>query len=295
MANVFDLHCDTPHNIGKNKFNHIVPEKLRRQNYLGAVFAHFIVPKAKYPFVDVVKLISSTMAYVNKKKNIHIVHSYKELNEKKVNIILGVEGGHIFDNTFKQIEVLYDLGVRVFTLTWNNSNKLAHSALEADKKGITKRGKEFLRKLKNYNVIIDLSHASTNTVLDVCGVCENQVIASHSCVRALNPSFMRNIDDRAIKTIAEKGGVVGVNFSRYHLGGHSVIDHIDYLKDNFSIDVPAIGSDFDGINDAVIKNPSGLKDLEKELLKKGYKKNEINKIFSGNFLRVLKKSVMRRE
>jgi membrane dipeptidase len=258
------------------------------------VFAHFIVPKAKYPFVDVVKLISSTMAYVNKKKNIHIVHSYKELNEKKVNIILGVEGGHIFDNTFKQIEVLYDLGVRVFTLTWNNSNKLAHSALEADKKGITKRGKEFLRKLKNYNVIIDLSHASTKTVLDVCGACENQVIASHSCVRALNPSFMRNIDDRAIKTIAEKGGVVGVNFSRYHLGGHSVIDHIDYLKDNFSIDVLAIGSDFDGINDAVIKNPSGLKDLEKELLKKGYKKNEINKIFSGNFLRVLKKSVMRR-
>ncbi|MBA7511860.1 hypothetical protein ES705_03856 [subsurface metagenome] len=288
MANVFDLHCDTPHNINKKKFNHIIPEKLYEQNYLGTVFAHFIVPKAKYPFVDAIRLVSTTMAYVNKKKKMQIVDSYRELDKKKVNIILGVEGGHIFDNTFKQIEALYDLGVRVFTLTWNNSNKFAHSALEADKKGITKKGKEFFKELKNYNIIIDLSHASTKTVLDVCEVCENQIIASHSCVRALNPSFLRNIDDRAIKAIAEKEGVVGVNFSQYHLGGHSVIDHLDYLKDNFGIDVPAIGSDFDGINDAVIKSPSGLKDLEKELLKKGYKKNEINKIFSGNFLRVFK-------
>jgi len=288
MANVFDLHCDTPHNINKKKFNHIIPEKLYEQNYLGAVFAHFIVPKAKYPFVDAIRLVSTTMAYVNKKKKMQIVDSYRELDKKKVNIILGVEGGHIFDNTFKQIEALYDLGVRVFTLTWNNSNKLAHSALEADKKGITKKGKEFFKELKNYNIIIDLSHASTKTVLDVCEVCENQIIASHSCVRALNPSFLRNIDDRAIKAIAEKEGVVGVNFSQYHLGGHSVIDHLDYLKDKFGIDVPAIGSDFDGINDAVIKSPSGVKDLEKELLKKGYKKSGVEKIFSGNFMRVFK-------
>jgi membrane dipeptidase len=294
MANVFDLHCDTPHNIDKKKFNHIIPEKLYEQNYFGAVFAHFIVPKAKYPFVDAVRLVSTTMAYVNKKKEMQIVDSYRKLDKKKVNIILGVEGGHIFDNTFKQIEALYDLGVRVFTLTWNNSNKLAHSALEADKKGITKKGKEFFKELKNYNIIIDLSHASTKTVLDVCEVCENQIIASHSCVRALNPSFLRNIDDRAIKAIAEKEGVVGVNFSQYHLGGHSVIDHLDYLKDNFGIDVPAIGSDFDGINDAVIKNPSGVKDLEKELLKKGYKKSDVEKIFSGNFMKVFRKTAERK-
>lgn len=286
---IFDLHCDTPHNIDKNKFNHIIPDNLHRQNYLGAVFAHFIYPKAKYPFVDVVKLISSTMAYVDKKKNMHIIRSYKELDKNKVNIILGVEGGHIFDNTFKQVEVLYDLGVRVFTLTWNNSNKLAHSGLKADKKGLTKKGREFVRKLKGYDVIIDFSHASTRTVLDVCDICENQVIASHSCIRALNPSFLRNIDDQAIKAIKKKGGVVGVNFSRYHLGSHSVAEHIDYLRNNFGPEVAAIGSDFDGINDAVIKSPSGLKDLEKELWEKGYKKTEVNKIFSGNFLRILKK------
>lgn len=285
---VFDLHCDTPRNIIKGEFNHIRPDILHRDNYLGAVFAHFIEPKVKHPFVEAVKLLSSTIAYTKKKKAIQIIRSYKILNTRKLNLLLGVEGGHIFDNTFKQFEAFYDTGVRVFTLTWNNSNKLAHAALEADNKGLTKRGKQFIKEMANYNVIIDLSHASTKTVLDVCELCENQVIASHSCVRALNKTFFRNIADKAIKAIIEKGGLVGINFSNYHLGNHGIADHIDYLTENFGIDSVAIGSDFDGINDAVIKSPAGLKDLEKELLKRGYKKTDVEKIFSGNFLRLFK-------
>jgi len=289
MALVFDLHCDTPHNIAKGKFNHVKPDTLHRDNYLGAVFAHFIEPKVKHPFVDAVKLLSSTIAYAKKKKAIQIIRSYRNLNTKKLNLLLGVEGGHIFDNTFKQFEAFYDTGVRVFTLTWNNSNKLAHAALEADKKGLTKKGKQFIKEMANYDIIIDLSHASTKTVLDVCELCENQVIASHSCVRALNKTFFRNIADKAIQAIIEKGGLVGINFSNYHLGNHSIIDHIDYLTENFGIDSVAIGSDFDGINDPVIKNPAGLKNLEKELLEKGYKKSDVEKIFSGSFLRLFKR------
>ncbi|UCG93087.1 MAG: membrane dipeptidase [candidate division WOR-3 bacterium] len=290
MQSVFDLHCDTPHNISKNKFNHIIPTKLHHQCYLGAVFAHFVYPRERYPFVEIIKLLSSTIAYIKKLKTAHIIHSFRELDKNKTNIILGVEGGHSFDNTFKQVEVFYQLGVRVFTLTWNNSNKLAHSALRADKKGLTKKGKKFLRELKNYNVILDLSHASTRTVLDVCEICENRVIASHSCVRSLHPSYLRNIDDRAIQAIADKGGVVGVNVSKHHLGDNSVVDHLQYLKDNFGLDIAAIGSDFDGVTDAVIDNPAGLKAVEKELFKKGYKTSDIEKIFSKNFLRVFKKA-----
>lgn len=290
MRPVFDLHCDTPHNIYKNKFNHIIPTKLHQQYYLGAVFAHFVYPRERYPFVEIVKLLSSTIAYIKKLKTVHVIHSFRELDKHKVNIILGVEGGHSFDNTFKQIEVLYHLGVRVFTLTWNNSNKLAHSALRADKKGLTRKGKRFLRELKNYNVILDLSHASTRTVLDVCEIYENQVIASHSCVRSLHPSYLRNIDDRAIQAIAEQGGVVGVNVSKHHLGDKSVVDHLQYIRDNFGLDVAAIGSDFDGVTDAVITSPAGLKAVEKELIKKSYRKSDIEKIFSKNFLRVFKKA-----
>jgi membrane dipeptidase len=291
MHTVFDLHCDTPHNIYKKDFNHIDPRQLHRQHYLGAVFAHFVYPRERYPFVEAIRLISATIAYIKKLKTVQIIRSFQELDKNRVNIILGVEGGHIFDNTFKQIEVLYHIGVRVFTLTWNNSNKLAHSALRADKKGLTKKGKAFLKELKKYDVIVDLSHASTRTVLDVCDVCENQVIASHSCVRSLHPTYLRNIDDRAIKAIAQKGGVIGVNISRHHLGNHRIIEHIGYIHDNFGIDVAALGTDFDGVNDAVITSPTGLRQVEKELLKKGYKNADVEKIFNKNFLRVFKEAI----
>lgn len=293
MIRVFDLHCDTPHNILKGSFDHIVPEKLYGQGYVGAVFAHFVPPRSRYPFVDAVRMLSQTINYVRKKKRLHIMRSSGEVRHDRVNIILGVEGGHIFDNTFKQVEVLYDLGVRVFTVTWNNSNKLAHSALEADKKGLTARGKKFIKQMNGYNLVLDLSHASTRTVLDICERTDNQVIASHSCIRSFRPTFLRNIDDRALGAIAEKGGVVGVNFSRYHLGGHHPIEHIDHIRERHGVRCAAIGSDFDGINDPVIKGPAGLKKLGEKLVQHGYSSKAIADIFSRNFLRVFKQAGMR--
>jgi membrane dipeptidase len=293
MARVFDLHCDTPHNIAKGKYGHIMPSKLHKQGYRGAVFAHFVYPKAKHPFVECVRMITSTITYINGHKELKLVTNAHSMAGGKANILLGVEGGHIFDDLFLQVEALHGLGVRVFTLTWNNSNRLAHSALEQDNKGLTRLGKEYIKKMRAYDIILDMSHASTRTVLDVCELCASKVIASHSCVRQLNPSFLRNIDDRAIRAIHERTGVVGVNFSRYHLGKHGVVDHIDYLCQRFGISCAAIGSDFDGINDPVITAPKGIGKLKNQLLKRGYKESAIGKIFSGNFLRLLK-SVQRR-
>jgi membrane dipeptidase len=288
-SSVFDLHCDTPYQLLKNKTGHIKPSLLYGQGYSGAVFAHFVYPGSKYPFIEAVHMVASTIEHVSRLKELHLVRACSDMLSRRANILMGTEGGHIFDSIFQQVEALYRLGVRVFTLTWNNSNLLAHSALEHDRRGLTKKGRSYLRKLRGYNVILDMSHASTRTVLDVCDLCENPVIASHSCARALNPSFLRNIADPAIKAICERGGVVGVNFSRHHLGRFDIVDHLDYLCDRYGIEHAAVGSDFDGINDPVIPGPAGISRVEKALLVRGYKKKEIQKIFLGNFLRVFKK------
>ena len=272
MNLVFDLHCDTPHNIAKNKFNHIVPPRLQRQGYAGAVFAHFVYPKDKHPFVSAVKMIALTTAYVERHRRLEIVRQRQEIVKSRVSILLGVEGGHIYDVILDQVEALYALGVRVFTLTWNNSNRLAHSALDDDRKGLTALGRQYIKRLRSYDIILDMSHASMRTVLDVAELWQGRIMASHSCIRKLNPSFLRNIDDRAIKAIHERGGVVGVNFSKYHLGRHGVAEHIDHLCQNFGISCAAIGSDFDGITDPVFRSPIGIRKLEKALIKRGYSK-----------------------
>uniref|UniRef100_A0A7C6EKF8 Membrane dipeptidase n=1 Tax=candidate division WOR-3 bacterium TaxID=2052148 RepID=A0A7C6EKF8_UNCW3 len=285
---VFDLHCDTPMNIKKRKFNHIKLTHLKPSVFAGAIFAHFVYPKEKEPFDAGLRLVLSTINYLKEKEEINILYELNKIDDSKTNIILGVEGGHIFDKGFTQFETFYELGVRVYTLTWNNSNRFAHSAFDDDKKGLTKKGREFIRSIKNYDVIIDLSHSSTKTVLDVCEICENRVIASHSCIRKLNP-FIRNIDDSGIRAIAEKDGVVGINFSKKHLGKYNVNDHINYLYEYIGIKGISIGSDFDGITDPVLKCPEGYKKIADRLRRDDYKEKEIEKILYRNFLRVLKK------
>jgi microsomal dipeptidase-like Zn-dependent dipeptidase len=108
-------------------------------------------------------------------------------------------------------------------------------------------------------------------------------------VRALNPGFLRNIDDRAIKAIARRGGVVGVNLSRKHLGKYGVLDHINYLVDNFGIGSAAIGTDFDGINDPVYPGPARLVGLREAMRDHGYTAADIQKVFSGNFTKMCRR------
>ncbi|MEO0136158.1 MAG: membrane dipeptidase [candidate division WOR-3 bacterium] len=285
---VFDLHCDTPLNIKKKKFRHIRPSYLNPAVFCGAIFAHFVYPQVKEPFDLGLKLVLNTINYLRNKNEINILGSLNNFDIKRTNIILGVEGGHIFDKNFTQFETFYELGVRVFTITWNNSNQLAHAAFDDDKKGLTRKGREFVKMLRYYEVIIDLSHASTRTVLEVCEISENPVIASHSCMRKLNP-FIRNIDDQAIRAIVKRGGIVGINFSQKHLGHYSVIDHLKYLCENFGVDSAGLGSDFDGITDPIWQCPEGYVEIANELWKSGYKKIAIEKIFYKNFLRLLQK------
>jgi membrane dipeptidase len=289
MPPVFDLHCDTPLKIRERRPGHVNTATLNESGYCGAVFAHFVPPGSRQPFVEVVKLLTSTLDHLNRLPGVSLMKNYRDFDASGLNILLGVEGGHIFDRNSKQVEVLFEMGARVFTITWNNSNRLAHSALDADNRGLTARGRDFLKVLASLDAIIDVSHASTRTVLDICERYEGRVIASHSCLRVFNPFFLRNIDDQAVRSIANREGVVGVNISRYHLGTGTPFEHIDYMKTHFGDTVPAFGSDFDGIDDPVFAGPSEVQDIAAEAKGKGYPNTIIEGFFSGNFLRLIRK------
>ena len=98
-----------------------------------------------------------------------------------------------------------------------------------------------------------------------------------------------------IKILSEKGGIMGLNFCAPFLGGSKIsriqdmILHLKHIKNVGGVDVIALGSDFDGIDNKVeIKNASKMPILAEELLKNGFKEEEIEKIFYKNALRVLK-------
>jgi membrane dipeptidase len=71
---------------------------------------------------------------------------------------------------------------------------------------------------------------------------------------------------------------------------HLLFDHIDYIVKLIGVDHVGLGSDFDGINSTpqLLDGVADYPLITKELLARGYSKNDIRKILGGNFIRLLK-------
>lgn len=142
----------------------------------------------------------------------------KGIRQKKLVALIGVEGGHMIEDDLQKLENLYRRGMRYMTLTWNNSNSWATSAMDetlhADSlphKGLTDFGKQVVRRMNELGVIVDLSHTGEQTFYDAIAISTKPVLLSHSSVWNICPVF-RNLKDGQIKAVAKNGGVICVNF-----------------------------------------------------------------------------------
>ncbi len=146
----------------------------------------------------------------------------KAVNQKKIATLVGLEGGHQFEDDLGKLEALYNRGVRYITLTWNNSTPWATSASDETnpegaknsegKKGLTAKGKQIVQKMNSLGMLVDVSHVGEQTFWDVIATTTKPIIASHSSVYSLCP-HKRNLKDDQIKAIAKNGGVIQINFN----------------------------------------------------------------------------------
>jgi len=146
----------------------------------------------------------------------------KAVKQNKIAALIGVEGGHQFENDLGKLEALYNRGVRYITLTWNNSTPWATSASDETnpegaknsegKNGLTVFGKQIVQKMNSLGMLVDISHVGEQTFYDVIATTTKPIIASHSSVYTLCP-HKRNLKDDQIKAIAKNGGVIQINFN----------------------------------------------------------------------------------
>jgi membrane dipeptidase len=229
------------------------------------------------------------------------------VSRHKLAAMMGVEGGHMIEDDMSKLDSFYKRGVRYMTLTWNNSTSWATSAKEETAHtwtvtpyGLTEKGKAIVRHMNELGMLVDLSHVGEKTFWDAIHTTTKPIICSHSSVYAICP-VPRNLKDDQIKAIGANGGVIQVNFYSGFLDSNYardsmraplslLIDHIDYIVKLIGPDHVGLGSDFDGIESP----PQQLDDVStyplitRELLKRGYKPADIEKILGGNFIRVLK-------
>jgi membrane dipeptidase len=134
---------------------------------------------------------------------------------KKIAVLMGVEGGHMINNSLATLDQFFTLGVRYMTLTHTVNTEWADSS--GDKPahdGLTPFGKQVVAEMNKLGMMVDISHVSDKTFYDVLAVSEAPVIASHSSCRALCTA-PRDMTDDMIKALAAKGGVIQIN---YHVG-----------------------------------------------------------------------------
>jgi len=219
----------------------------------------------------------------------------------KIASVITVESGHSIGTSLGVLRTFQRLGVRALTLTHNCDTPWADCS-NADKpgaipqhNGLTEFGKTVVVEMNKLGIMVDLSHASVQTARDALSVSKAPIIFSHSSAYALcNAS--RNVPDDVLRIVAEKRGLVMINFFSYFLtcSNHStlndVVNHINHIRNIAGIESVGIGASYDGINEVPVGLPdvSHYPELFVALLDSGsWGVDDIKKLAGQNFLRVL--------
>jgi membrane dipeptidase len=210
----------------------------------------------------------------------------------KIGILISLEGADPISR-LEDLEILWLLGVRSVTITWNYDNRYASSCRSKKDYGLTEEGEELVRIANNLGIILDISHTGRRTALDVLSASKLPVIASHSNYAAIHRN-MRNVDDEILEGIKRVGGVVGFTMITSTIGEKPSIDslarHIIEVWRRFGSDVLAIGTDYFGIE----RTPEGLEDISKiqrlfeRLAEMGMGDNDLRKLGWENVERVIR-------
>lgn len=216
-------------------------------------------------------------------------------NDYRLRVLLSIEGGEVLEGNLSTLRILFQLGIRSLTLTWNQRNQLGDGIGEtAARGGLTLFGREVVREMNRLGMLIDLSHLSAAGFWDVLSLTEQPVAVTHACCAALH-EHPRNLTNEQLIALRENQGIIGINFYPHFLGGDKtitidhVVEHLEYAVSVAGTDYVGLGSDFDGINKAPkgLDNVSKIPDLIDRLLRRGWREEEVKKIMGGNFLRVL--------
>ena len=232
--------------------------------------------------------------------DVQFVLSKEDLNSDKLKVMLTIEGMYgIQEDAASKIQWLYDQGVRIGSLCWNEENALATGVGGTVEHGITALGKEAILKMQELGMILDVSHLNDTSFFDVMKY-DLPIIATHSNARTLCLA-KRNLSDEQLAVLKTRDTLVGLNAYGHFVSDDEslrdckhLVDHAKYLESKLGLSSIACGFDFMDFYDpntfmlADMQNSSELEHFE-TALSVVYNKKDIQRIASLNTLDFLKK------
>ena len=305
---MIDLHCDTmmqlldhPHSgdLYCNTWK-IDIEKLQKAHSKIQDFALFInMGETNDPYGRYEEMRNLCVSQIhNYGEHIQHVLSYQDVESVyksgKIGALMSIEEGGVLGGDLNKLNQAYQDGVRLITLTWNYPNGLGEPHCGEQHKKLTSKGVEFVEAMQELGIIVDCSHLNDAGTEQLGDILDVPFIASHSNARELR-SHTRNLPDNLIRLIANKGGIIGLNFAQNFLGTspisriEDIVKHGLYLIDKGGEDVVALGTDFDGIPpDTEIADMSQMSRLYDAFKEAGLSVEQCEKLFWKNADRLLK-------
>jgi membrane dipeptidase len=178
----------------------------------------------------------------------------------RLSAVLGIEGAQALEGRPERVRELRLRGVAFMSLTHLANNALGGSSSPLmGNRPLTALGRSVLDEMAAARMAVDLAHASRRTLADVLAHGGPRPFCSHTGVAGATPSW-RNLDDAALRAVADRGGLVGIIFGTMYLGGRrleDVVRHVEHALDVAGEDAVAFGSDFDGL----VPLPRGMRDV----------------------------------
>ena len=217
----------------------------------------------------------------------------------KRSIMLGIENGYAVGRDIRQVEAFRRRGVVYMTLCHNGDNDICGSHRGGG--GVTDFGAQVIREMNRVGMMVDLSHASERSFYDAMDISATPIVCSHSSARALC-DHTRNLTDDQLRALARCGGVAQVTFYHGFLrkeGQASIrdaVEHLNHMVNVMGIDHVGIGTDFDGDGGVPgVASASELINFTRLLLRERYSEAQIQQIWGGNFLRVMRECQRRKD
>jgi membrane dipeptidase len=215
--------------------------------------------------------------------------------KSSIGALLGIEGAHALDGELDNVGHFARRGVRYLGILHFSANQAGFPAFgrgRRDTEGLTTWGKSLVGACEDHGVIVDLAHVNKKGWLDACAMAARPMYCTHTGVAGVYEHW-RNVDDEQLRTLANNGGAAGVIFCPKFLGGDGfepVVKHLRHMIDVGGEDLPALGSDWDGmiVPTKGLGDATGVPSLTAALLEAGIEERIVRKILRENALRVLR-------
>ena len=301
-----DTHCDTPMFFPQGiHFDQRDPKilvdlhKMTEGRQDATIMVAYLPQPTENPTAFADNIFDKIEEIVNQNKDyISIARTPDDLwmnkHQGRKSIMLGIENGIALDGKLENLQHFKDRGIVYMTLCHNGDNDICDSAKGHNTwNGVSPFGEKVIHEMNRLGIMVDLSHAGEKSFYDALDISATPIVCSHSSSRALC-DHPRNLTDDQMRALAAKGGVAQTTIYNGFLkkdGEATILDvmaHLDHAIQVMGIDHVGLGTDFDGDGGVRgLASSSELLNFTHQLLARRYSEADIQKIWGGNFLRVM--------